>query len=113
MTMNFQENKYKNRVTRIDDINFQSFREANRYKELKLLERAGKIDKLRLQVPFELQPAYEIDGEKRLPIKYVADFVYTEDGKMVVEDSKGFQTQVYKIKRKMFEYRYKTKIKEV
>lgn len=107
------KSKYGAKKTEENGITFDSKREANRYKQLKLLEQVGKIDNLELQVEFELQPAYEIEGERKLPIKYVADFVYTEDGKMIVEDAKGLKTDVYKLKRKMFEYKYKTKIKEV
>ena len=58
------ENKFNARKTVVDGITFDSKKEANRYRELKLLERAGKICCLRLQVPFELIPAqYEETGE--------------------------------------------------
>ena len=108
-----KKSKYRANKTLEDGIMFDSKHESERYKELKILESAGKIENLKLQVPFELQPAFEFDGEKRKPIKYIADFVYTENGKMVVEDSKGCINVVYKLKRKMFEYKYKMKIKEV
>lgn len=73
-----QKSKYGANKTLEDGILFDSKHEAEIYKELKMLERVGKIDNLRLQVPFELQPAYEIDGKKRRSITYVADFVYTD-----------------------------------
>lgn len=73
-----KKSKYGANKTLEDGILFDSKHESERYKELKMLERFRKIDNLRLQVPFELQPTYEIDGEKRRAITYVADFVYTD-----------------------------------
>ena len=110
-----RKSKYGANKCEYEGIKFDSQRECERYKELKLLERVGKIDNLCLQVPIELQPAYEIDGEKRQSIKYIADFVYydNETKTKVVEDVKGMRTQVYKLKKKMFEYKYGIKIKEV
>ena len=65
------------------------------------------ISNLRCQVPFELQPKYTTrDGRKIRAITYVADFVYERDGVTYVQDSKGMRTDVYKMKRKMFEYKY-------
>lgn len=72
------KSKYGAKKTLEDGIVFDSKREAKRYQQLKLLERAGEISDLELQVEFELQPSFEIDGEKRHPIKYIADFVYTD-----------------------------------
>lgn len=95
-------NKYGNKKTEIDGITFQSKKEARRYSELKLLQRAGQIQDLKLQVPFELCPSQK--GERA--IKYIADFVYTENGKMIVEDVKGKRTDVYIIKRKLFKMKY-------
>ncbi len=95
-------NKYGNKKTVIDGITFDSKKEANRYCELKILLRAGQITDLKLQVPFELCPASK--GERG--IKYIADFVYTEKGKKVVEDVKGKRTDVYIIKRKLFKQKY-------
>lgn len=94
---------------------FDSKKEHNRYHELKLLEQAKKITELRLQVPFELLAKYEINGKKRRGISYIADFVYIdiETGKYVVEDVKGMKTQVYKIKKKLFESKYGVEIREV
>lgn len=91
-------NKYGNRNTVIDGISFDSSKEARRYTELRLMERAGKIKNLELQVPFELLPKC---GKNRA-VKYVADFVYIdENGKKIVEDVKGYRTEVYKLKKKM------------
>lgn len=105
-------NKYKNQKVVIDGIKFDSKKEANRYRELKLLERIGEITDLQLQVRYELLPKYEINGKKIRAINYVADFVYKEHGAEIIEDVKGVRTDVYKIKKKMFEYKYKKAIRE-
>ena len=108
--------KYNSRKTVIDDITFDSKKEAKRYVELKKKQEEGEITGLRLQVPFELVPSFtiEIDGKKRKRrnIRYIADFVYYENGQKVVEDVKGRKTEIYKLKKKLFEYKYKTTIKE-
>ena len=101
--------KYRNRKTVYDGITFDSQREASRYAELKLLERAGEISDLKLQVPFELIPKQS--GERA--VKYIADFVYLEGGKSVVEDVKGKKTRDYIIKRKLLLWRHGITIKEV
>lgn len=121
--------KYKNKKVTIDGITFDSKRESNRYTELKLLERAGKIQGLELQVKYALIPAqYEIferygkkgqrlkDGRKCVEKEcaYIADFVYTDDaGQTIVEDTKGMRTKDYIIKRKLMLYRHGVKIREV
>jgi len=76
--------KYNNIKTEIDGIKFDSTKEANRYCELKLLLRAGKITNLCRQVRFLLIPG----SIKERPMYYVADFVYDEDGQTIVEDVK-------------------------
>lgn len=105
--------KYNNTKTTVDGIKFDSKREATRYSELKLLERAGKITDLILQPRFELIPKYEINGRKVRKMEYIADFQYVENGKTVIEDAKGFKTKEYLIKKKLFEYQYKIEITEV
>lgn len=68
----------------------------------------GEITDLALQVPFTLIPGFVgADGKKERPLKYVADFVYKKNGRFVVEDVKGYRTEVYKLKRKLFNYKYK------
>lgn len=100
-------NKYHAKKTEVDGITFDSKKEAKRYALLKQLEKFGMIQELRRQVSFELQPAYTNNqGHKVRAITYVADFVYKQDGKEIVEDTKGFKTKEYQIKRKMFEYKY-------
>ncbi len=84
-----------------DGIRFDSQREAQRYTELKLMEGAGAISQLELQPKYMLQPSF-VYGDKRIrAINYIADFRYTENGRMVVEDVKGFETTVFKLKWKM------------
>ena len=96
--------KYNAKKTVVDGIEFDSAKEAKRYAKLSALEDAGKIQGLRLQVPFELLPSFECDGVKYRGMKYVADFVYYRDGKVVVEDCKGFKTAEYKLKKKLMAY---------
>lgn len=93
--------KYNNIRVEIDGIKFDSKKEAKRYGELKLLERAGQISDLQLQVAFELVPPQKGGMRKELPVKYIADFVYTENGHQVIEDTKGVKTKDYIIKRKL------------
>jgi hypothetical protein len=95
--------KYHARKTTIDGITFASRLEAARYTELKILERAGEISNLRLQVPYELLPSEPgPDGKKLRPMKYIADFVYTDKyGSEIVEDRKGFRTPEYKMKKRL------------
>lgn len=107
-----QTGKYHARRTTVDGITFDSRKEAARYVELKDMEEKGLIRDLRRQVRYELVPAFDVDGHHYRPVFYVADFVYTEDGKEVVEDVKGMRTDVYKIKRKLFSHRYGKRIKE-
>lgn len=91
----------------IDGIKFDSQKEGNRYLELKLLQRAGEIKDLKIHPRYLLQPSFEKNGKKYRKIEYVADFAYTEkNGNLVVEDTKGVQTETFKIKHKLFEYRY-------
>lgn len=97
-------NKYHAKKTTIDGIEFDSTKEAKRYAKLRDMEEAGKIQHLRLQVPFELVPSFECDGVKYREMKYVADFVYVREGKVVVEDCKGFKTPEYKMKKKLMAY---------
>ena len=120
--------KYGNiKTTTSDGIKHDSQKEANRWCELKLLERAGKITDLQRQVPFELIPAqYEAyprfgkngqrlkDGSRCIEksVVYVADFVYYENGNKIVEDSKGKRTKDYILKRKLMLWVYGIKIKE-
>ena len=104
--------KYGNKKTTLDGITFDSKKEARRYSELLLQERAGVITNLQLQRRFEIVPKDSM-GQA---LYYVADFVYTENGEMVVEDTKGgkaTQTPVYKLKRRLMYKVHGIKIKEI
>lgn len=108
--------KYRNATTVIDGEVFDSKKEAARWQELKLLERAHEISNLRRQVVYELLPnQYSADGKKLLEraVRYVADFVYEENGKTVVEDAKGVRTVAYILKRKLMLFIHGIRIKEV
>ena len=78
---------------------YASKKEAKRGAELEMLEKAGEIRTLRKQHSFILLKADELGRQ----IRYVADFSYWDEGKreFVVEDVKGFRTQVYKLKRRL------------
>ena len=106
-------NKYHARRTK----DGASGRERTRAKELELMERAGMIKDLRKQVKFLLIPSqYEGTGKKRRcverSVSYIADFVYTDNGITIVEDSKGYRTKDYIIKRKLMLYIHGIRIKE-
>lgn len=113
-------NKYKNRKVSIDNLVFDSLKEANRYKELCLLVKAGKIENLACQVPYVLIPAQygEVDGKRKClerAVKYVADFVYRdkESGQWIVEDAKGMRTKEYILKRKLMLSVHNIRVQEV
>lgn len=132
MAWNRSRAKYGNRKAVIDGITFDSKKEAQRYTELKLLEKAGKITSLCRQIEFELIPAQRemtdqiyTKGPNKGKFKpgkviehkcsYVADFVYWDlkNNCMVVEDTKGMRTKEYIIKRKLMLYMRGIRIKEV
>lgn len=110
--MSWHPSKYHAKKATVDGITFDSRKEAGRYLTLKAMEEDGLIGNLRRQVRYELIPAFDVDGKHYRPVFYVADFVYTADGKEVVEDVKGMKTDVYRLKSKLFARRYGTSIKE-
>lgn len=83
-------------------IVFPSQHEADRFFELRMLLRAGKIKNLRLQEPYIIVPKSRFG----MALKYFADFVYEEDGKTVVEDAKGVETDVYRLKKRLVAEKY-------
>ena len=108
--------KYGNRIIQTEDGKFDSKREYKRWCELKLLEKAKIVSNLQRQVPFVLIPSQKDKDTGKVverEVKYVADFVYTMDGKTVVEDTKGMRTPDYIIKRKLMLERHGIKIEEV
>lgn len=124
------ENKYNNTKVKIDGIEFDSIKEADRYSELKILQRSGAISDLKMQVRYNLIPVLRAEPTevyKRGPKKgqykpgkvlenavyYIADFVYKENGKEVVEDAKGARTKEYILKRKLMLWVHGIRIREV
>lgn len=106
--------KYGSKKITADGMTFDSRKEYFRWHELSLLERAGVISGLQRQVRFELIPSQKIDGKVvERPVHYVADFVYQEDGQTIVEDTKGFKTKDYILKRKMMLHTHGIRIREV
>ena len=106
--------KYRARKTEIDGIKFDSKKEAKRYIALRELEKKGNIEKLMLQPRFLLQEGFRKNGKTYRKIEYVADFMYEQDGKLIIEDVKGIKTDVYKLKQKLFEKKYQDlTIKEI
>ena len=105
--------KYGSHKTYYKGISFDSKKEADRYSELCILQKAGIISDLQRQVKFTLLPA-QYEGKKCIfkATNYYADFVYWQDGRMVVEDVKGFKTKEYQLKKKMMYYFHHIKIKE-
>ena len=99
--------KYGSRKVEVDGIKFDSAKEAKRYKELLILQKAGEIYEIELQPPFILQEAYKRLGKSIRPIIYRADFrVYWKDGRVQVIDTKGYMTPEYKLKKKMLLFKY-------
>lgn len=108
--------KYHNRKITRDGETFDSVKEYRRWCELKLLERAGVITDLKRQVKFELIPSQKVDGKVvERAVNYVADFVYLSmvTGRTTVEDTKGFKTKDYIIKRKLMLWVHGIRIQEV
>lgn len=104
--MRWRRGKYGNKKTEVDGRMFDSKREANRYGELKLLEKDGQIINLQCQRTYRL----EVNGI--LVCKYIADFVYGEGGKLVVEDTKGHRTREYILKKKLMRAVHGIEIRE-
>jgi hypothetical protein len=130
--------KYRSKKVTVDGVTYHSKKEYKRWCELCLLQRAGRITDLERQVKFELIPAqkrtvetgerYKRDNLARgiragdpktkevcleQSVVYIADFVYRENGRQVVEDTKGVRTADYIIKRKLMLWLYGIKIREV
>ena len=125
-------NKYGNKKITRNGVTFDSLKEYRRFCELSLLEKAGEITDLQRQVPFQLIPTqreetcevYKRGKFKGLPkqgkviekeVTYIADFVYpiAATGEEIVEDTKGYRTADYILKRKMMLYFHSIRIKEV
>ena len=106
----------------MDGVTFDSQKEARRFQELRLLEKAGEIQNLQTQVRFVLLPAqyskteFTKSGKPKCierEVSYIADFVYKENRRTIVEDTKGMRTKDYILKRKLMLYIHGIKIKEI
>jgi hypothetical protein len=103
-----KKSKYRNIKTTVDGIEFDSRKEAEYYCKLKLLKQAGEIKDFGLQPRYELQPTFYKNGTTHRSITYVADFIIeNNDGTTDVVDIKGVETKDFKIKKKLFEYKYR------
>jgi len=110
-----KKNKYNNTKVEYKGIKFDSIKEMKHYQLLEYLQRIGEIKELKLQVPYELIPKYKINNKTVRKTTYIADFTYitTKDDKLHIVDTKGFKTDVYRLKKKMVEYKYGVEIEEV
>lgn len=110
-------NKYHNKKVIIDGIKFDSQKEGNYYLKLKMLEKAGKIRDLRLQVPFVVLETFKVDDRTYRKTKYIADFTYFDDkDKLHVVDVKSEATRkdkTYQLKKKLLAWKYGLEIEEV
>lgn len=102
--------KYGNKKKMVNGMEFDSTKEARRYQDLALMQEAGQIRSLRRQVPYGIY----IKGQHICG--WLADFVYEEliadIWRHRVEDTKGWKTDVYRLKKKLVEAEYGFKILE-
>lgn len=106
-----KRSKYNNKKVKLDGYTFDSQLEAEYYMQLKLREKANDILFFRVYPQYLLQPAFEKDGEKYGKIEYVADFeIHHTDGSIEVVDTKGYITDVFRIKMKLFHKKYPHKL---
>ena len=106
-----RHSKYGNKKVELDGYVFDSKAEARYYRHLTLLKKANEILFFRLQPRYRLQDGFEKDGKKYRPIDYVADFeIHHKDGSIEVVDVKGVQTQVFRLKLRMFHKKYPHKL---
>jgi hypothetical protein len=100
------KSKYSNKKTIVNGITFDSKKEANYYCKLLNREKAGEILNIELQPVFILQEKYRHNGKGIRAIEYRADFSFIENGKKIIVDTKGFRTEIYRIKKKMLLFKY-------
>ena len=108
--------KFKNHKVVINGITFDSKKEGKRYQDLKILQRAGQIHDLQMQVVFELVEAVVLDGRKKPAMRYVADFTYMQSGLKIVEDVKSCATRrlpAYRQKKHLLKVVHGLDIQEV
>jgi len=111
LTKRRTKSKYGNKKVKIDGLTFDSKAEALFYSELKIRQKTGEILFFRVQPRYRLLDGFEKDGKRHRPIDYIADFeIHHKDGSIEVVDVKGFKTEVFKIKEKMFNKKYPHKL---
>lgn len=107
-------NKYHNKKVIYNGIKFDSKKESQYYLKLKMLEKAGKIRDLKLQVPFTLIETFRLNDKTYRKMKYIADFTYYDDkNNLHVVDTKGYRTKEYELKKKLMAWKYGIEIEEV
>lgn len=98
-------NKYHNKKCIYKDMIFDSKKERDYYIVLEMMLKNNQITDLKTQVKFELQPSFKFNGKTIRSINYIADFTYVKDEKLIIVDTKGYRTEVYKLKKKMMQYK--------
>lgn len=105
--------KYNAKKTEVDGIKFDSKAEADFYGYLKYLKKSKMISSVERQKRIVILPSYEIEGRKVRAVHYIADFVITYiDGEVEYVDVKGYETDIFKLKKKMFESMYGTSLRK-
>lgn len=115
-SIDYKQNKYKNKKVVYDGIKFDSIKEKRVYTMYKLMEQAGEIKELQRQVEYLLIEPFVLNGKKYRKTSYIADFVYKDkEDKMHVIDVKSevTKTQVYKLKKKLMAWKYEIEIEEI
>lgn len=109
-----KQNKYKNKKVQYDEMTFDSKKEYSYYLKYKLMEQAGEIHDLKMQVPFTLIETFKLQNKTYRKTIYKADFTFIDkQGKYHVIDVKGIRTDVYKLKKKLMAWKYGIEIEEV
>lgn len=109
-----KQNKYKNKKVQYDEMTFDSKKEYSYYLKYKLMEQAGEIHDLKMQVPFTLIETFKLQDKTYRKTIYKADFTFIDkEGKYHVIDVKGIRTDVYKLKKKLMAWKYGIEIEEV
>lgn len=109
-----KQNKYHNKKVEYDGHWFDSQKEKSWYIKFKLMEKAGEIHDLKMQVPFTLIETFKLQDKTYRKTIYKADFTFIDkEGKYHVIDVKGIRTDVYKLKKKLMAWKYGIEIEEV
>ena len=108
MQLEDEDRKYNNEKPTVDGITFDSKKEARYYEKLKAFKKGGAVEDFELQPRFKLQKGFDDkEGNHHRPIHYRADFkIWWANGKVEIVDTKGYKTQVYKLKKKLLLKKY-------